>query len=111
MEERQKISLIIRPKIMSHNMVICEPCQPNTCNILIKKAIDFIHHAAFADNTIVSSVLQELNDSFVLHAWNVFSADSPIRVGARTLYDLLSSANCPITKTRVVDEGRVWDQY
>uniref|UniRef100_A0A0P4WMI3 Alpha 1,4-glycosyltransferase domain-containing protein n=1 Tax=Scylla olivacea TaxID=85551 RepID=A0A0P4WMI3_SCYOL len=55
------------------------------------------------------NLMKELNSSFVLHAWNVFSAANPVRVGTRTLYDLVSSAYCPITKRRVVDEARVWD--
>ncbi|MPC58599.1 Lactosylceramide 4-alpha-galactosyltransferase [Portunus trituberculatus] len=53
-------------------------------------------------------LMKKLNSSFVLHAWNVFSAPYPVRVGRGALYDLVSSAYCPITKRRVVDEERVW---
>lgn len=56
-------------------------------------------------------VLQRMNGSYVLHAWNVFSSRSPIRVGMGTLYDLVSSDYCPLTKGHVVKEGRVWGPY
>ncbi|XP_050699124.1 lactosylceramide 4-alpha-galactosyltransferase-like [Eriocheir sinensis] len=57
------------------------------------------------------NLLKRLNGSYVLHAWNVFSALSPIRIGMGTLYDLVSSAYCPVTKRHLLEAGRVWGPF
>uniref|UniRef100_A0A182PCN3 Alpha 1,4-glycosyltransferase domain-containing protein n=1 Tax=Anopheles epiroticus TaxID=199890 RepID=A0A182PCN3_9DIPT len=58
-------------------------------------AIGYEDYKQFFEEQYLEQALVTLNQSIVVHVWNKFSRNHPVRVGSRVAYGVLAERHCP----------------